>query len=440
MLAMRRALTLGLASSAFLVIGARAQLPPGEFLLSRYGFGGGAAIDRYDSAGNLVWQVPAVNSSQWIGSTITPSNQIAVSCHSPWNAVRLLDMNGVEVASFNTPQVTGVPGEVGVFSDGTFAICDAPELLFGNIDLYSASGTYVATFQLGWPSRPFGNYVDSNDILWVCDTHPSALAIRKFDRGGNVIDTWNVGFPPSDVQVAVDGTVWTRNSANGDVYHLSASGAVLSSFPTINTNTAWGIARAPDGTIYTTDLNATTVARWAPNGASLGQFALAPGTQPVFITIRECTGAAVAYCTAKINSLGCAPAIASSGLPSATLTSGFVIRGDNVLNQKSGLLFYGFSGPSALPFQGGVLCVNTPLRRTHGVQSGGTPAPALDCSGVFALDMNAFAHAPGPPSPAPQLTVPGTVVNAQWWGRDPGFTAPNNTALSNALEYTICPR
>jgi hypothetical protein len=143
------------------------------------------------------------------------------------------------------------------------------------------------------------------------------------------------------------------------------------------------------------------------------------------------------YCTAKLNSLGCLPAITYTGAPSASHTSGFVVRASNVRNNKSGLLFYGLNGPASLPFQGGTLCVAPQVRRTQVSSSGGTPAPANDCTGSYQIDMNAFAHQPGPPVPPAALLVPGTTVNCQWWGRDPGFPAPNNTMLSNALRYQI---
>jgi hypothetical protein len=144
------------------------------------------------------------------------------------------------------------------------------------------------------------------------------------------------------------------------------------------------------------------------------------------------------YCTAKTNSLGCVPAISSVGMPSATAGSGFDIRAVNVRNQKNGLLFYGLNGPVAIPFQGGTLCVQTPLRRTVGVQSGGSALPINDCSGVFSLDFNAFAAGALGGSPSPALTIPGTQVHAQWWGRDSGFPPPNNTTLSDALSFLMC--
>jgi hypothetical protein len=127
----------------------------------------------------------------------------------------------------------------------------------------------------------------------------------------------------------------------------------------------------------------------------------------------------------------------SSGVPSACAGSGFVICAGNVRNNMSGLLFYGINGPRARPFLGGLHCVQTPTKRTPASSSAGTPV-GNDCSGVYAIDFNAFAQGHAGGNPLAALRVPGTQINCQWWGRDPGFAAPNNTTLSDGLEFVIC--
>ncbi len=145
------------------------------------------------------------------------------------------------------------------------------------------------------------------------------------------------------------------------------------------------------------------------------------------------------YCTAKTNSLNCVPSIYTHENSSASATSGFTITSLRVLNNKPGLLLYGTTGRTEIPFQGGFLCVNAPVRRTSGVNSGGTAPPANDCSGAFAIDMNSFAAGLLGGNPQPDLRVPGTSVCVQWWGRDPGFSYPNNAQLTNAAQYFVCP-
>ena len=145
------------------------------------------------------------------------------------------------------------------------------------------------------------------------------------------------------------------------------------------------------------------------------------------------------YCTAKPTSNGCNPAIGWTGtLPNTTSPSGFIVNGTNFMNNKNCLLFYGTTGQAATPYQGGTLCVKTPIKRTPSTNTFGNPPPN-DCSGIPQIDMQLFAQGGLGGTPLPALLVSGTVVNCQWWGRDPGFVAPNNTQLSDGLEYTVGP-
>jgi hypothetical protein len=139
------------------------------------------------------------------------------------------------------------------------------------------------------------------------------------------------------------------------------------------------------------------------------------------------------YCTAKTNSLGCAPSIGFLGVPSATAGSGFLLTATNVMNRRRGLLFYGTSGRSNAPFLGGTLCVQPPLFRISLLNSGGS-AVGNDCTGIYYFDFNVRIAAGFDP-----LLVPGRTVQAQFYSIDPGFTPPEDVGLTNAIEFTIAP-
>ena len=137
------------------------------------------------------------------------------------------------------------------------------------------------------------------------------------------------------------------------------------------------------------------------------------------------------YCTAKVNSQGCTPAIGFTGCPSATDPNPFDVTAVQVVNNKSGTFFYGLNGPKSTPFQGGTMCVQGPRRRTPLQSSGGNPPPN-DCSGVFSYDFNARIQSGADPN-----LVPGARVNAQYWYRDSGSSF--DIGLSDAIEFDILP-
>jgi len=136
------------------------------------------------------------------------------------------------------------------------------------------------------------------------------------------------------------------------------------------------------------------------------------------------------YCTGKVNSLGCTPAISFGGSPSASSGAPFTITCSGVINQKSGLLMYSHL-PNAAPFQGGTLCLKPPLRRTSPQNSGGS-ASGSDCTGTFGFDFNARIQSGVDPT-----LVAGAEVFAQYWSRDPASSS--TTSLSNALRFLVNP-
>jgi hypothetical protein len=156
------------------------------------------------------------------------------------------------------------------------------------------------------------------------------------------------------------------------------------------------------------------------NGAYAGKVEIRLGDAP----------APTSYCTGKANSLGCTPKIGFAGVASRTIGPMFHITCSDVRNNKSGILVWGFTQAST-PFGGGTLCVGTPLQRTLAQHSDGSPSGA-DCTGSydFAFSKTYMLL---------KALTPGMTIRSQYWMRDPGFAAPNNIGLSNALSFEVLP-
>ena len=247
----------------------------------------------------------------------------------------------------------------------------------------------------------------------------------------------------------VDDTLWVIDSQY-NVVHMdrpSAGGAVLGGFNAqalfgaMPVNWAEGIAinpcanppGLPRGVLRITDFS-NQLLTVSTNGVALNSCFIGGLPRPIVGLDLRMPPAPTTYCTAKPG-LSCGtPSIGASGLSSAQASSGFVIKASPARAQKLGILLYNTAPASpAIPFAGGVLCVAPGgVRRAGPVNSGGTPGA---CDGAFSIDMNAFAFGGGGGFvPAGYLSVCGTRVFAQFWGRDSLMTG---SFLSDAIEYVV---
>ncbi len=157
------------------------------------------------------------------------------------------------------------------------------------------------------------------------------------------------------------------------------------------------------------------------NGIASDPVPFPPGCGPVTI-----------YCTSKVNSQFCSPSIGFSGGASVSSATAFHITASQMINNKSGLLFYSYQANGA-PFQGGFLCCKLPITRTTLQSSGGSPSGA-DCSGTYDFDFNAWIQSGIDPN-----LIASAVVYAQYWARDPQDVFGYTTSLTDALTFTVCP-
>jgi len=221
--------------------------------------------------------------------------------------------------------------------------------------------------------------------------------------------------------------VYRVDLETGALTHVGGLDIGLGFFRTIAFDSAdelWGLftpwAAPQDHKLYKINLQSLTLTE--PFPLPQGAMGIAFGPAPRVTT----------YCTAKTNSAGCAPSIEWSGYPSSSASFGFEVTCSKVLNNSIGVFLLGTGGRASTPFQGGILCLGGPWVSSQPVFAGGTPPPASDCSGMWSIDLNTLIYWAFPVSS-------GSIVNGQWWGRDPGLAPPDSAQLSDALEVVVMP-
>lgn len=139
------------------------------------------------------------------------------------------------------------------------------------------------------------------------------------------------------------------------------------------------------------------------------------------------------YCTAKVNSQGCLPALDTAGFPSMSDAAPFQIFATQLVNQMNADLFVSQTGKAALPFNGGTLCLVAPLIDTPLGHTGGATV-GFDCSGSLTFDLNALLQSGGVPG-----VVAGDTVWAQYFYRDVPHADGKGTGLTAGLELLVQP-
>jgi hypothetical protein len=251
------------------------------------------------------------------------------------------------------------------------------------------------------------------------DGGPTRLVSPSFDLTGSVAELrysyWMYSSTNDDELVVElsnnDGASWNvvrTHSLSGSAWRESKLDILASFTPGANVRVRFSIADNGNNSVTEAAIDDVRIVALGGTGAPPPQV----------------------FCSTKINSLLCEPAIGSSGTPSATNAQPFWIGSSDLLNQKSGLMFYGY-GVNSAPLQGGTLCCQPPVRRTATQSTGGLTGGA-DCSGALLYDMNERIRSGIDPALAP-----GALVAAQFYYRDPQDNF--GIGLTNAVQFQIAP-
>jgi hypothetical protein len=387
---------------------------------------------------------PDATANQYFGTSIAASGStLLVGCVGPgaqgWASYFFEQQNGSWQLSERLPVPARFGTAVGLDGDKAAISMTQYNAPYGEVRTFgrSASGWQFEASLVPPPSEnddTFGRTIALKSGLLVVGQHGFRGGTNT--RQGRIVLSRSLGSTWTNL-VALDwlGTLPESEVGKG----IATNGSdVIAYAPYVVQGTSsrgalavarWPLGAAlPDKVGVVTPPTATYPHPWGETAAIVGTTAFLAGNDAVDIVSLTPPPPAT-YCTGKLNSAGCVATVSSAGSASATSNSSFNISANSVVSGKNGLLFFGSSGRTAFPFQGGYLCALPPTRRTLSQPSGGNTA-ANDCSGNYSYDFNALIR-----SGVYADLVPGIMVNAQYWYRDPA--APSTTGLTNALEFGI---
>jgi len=308
--------------------------------------------------------------------------------------------------------------------------CEYDAAIFAVVETATANGIHVFSAagngDNDLDSAAYGGLFDKNvrdsGAVMVGASDGSSLDKASFSNYGSRLDAQGWGFDVTssgygDLQGGIPTEEYTDTFSG-----TSSATPIVTGAGVIVNSIAKSALGGPLDPFALRDLLTQT---GTPQGAG-GQIGPRPDLREAIDTLL--VDAPMTYCTAKTSSAGCVTQISTSdtGAQPVSGAGDYSVTASEVQRFKNGLLFAGASGPSAIPFNGGVLCVNPPNKRGPVLGSGGS----VGCTGSFATVVN-----DGVTIPAGLDAGPGNSGWYQWWYRDLANGAGLlGTALSNAVQ------